>query len=109
MCLTAFPKWMTGEASPKARGGVIMNALPDFTTPEALADHLGWSPRRVREVARRLGACRIIGNRMILLPDDVKAIMEASKPCPSSSTDAAKSGTIAAPLPGGDYEALRAL
>ena len=31
-------------------------ALPDFVTPEALAKHLGWSERRVRDLARGLGA-----------------------------------------------------
>lgn len=61
--------------------------LPETTTPEALADHMGWSERRVRDLARRLGACRILGNRMILLGEDVAAIMEAAKPCPSKSID----------------------
>lgn len=50
--------------------------LPEITTPEALAKRLGWSERRVRDVARRAGACRILGNRMAFLPEDV-AVMEA--------------------------------
>ena len=79
-----------------------------YTTPEALAADTGWSERRVRKIARELGACRIMGNRMILTADDVTAIMEASKPCPSNSTSAARSGITAAQLPSGDYEALRA-
>ncbi|MEI7774911.1 MAG: hypothetical protein WCK17_09050 [Verrucomicrobiota bacterium] len=79
-----------------------------FTTPEALAIDTGWSERRIRKIARGLGACRIMGNRMIFTTDDVKAILEASKPCPSSYIDAVTSGTIEAPLPGGSYEALRA-
>ena len=49
--------------------------LPEVTTPDALAKQLGWSERRVRDKARELGACRILGNRMILLPEDVTAIL----------------------------------
>lgn len=82
--------------------------LPDTMSPEALADHMGWNVKRVRKLARDLGACRIVGNRMTLLPEDVSAIMEASRPCPSKSTNVAKSGTTAGPLPVGDYEVLRA-
>ena len=81
---------------------------PYFTTPEALANDTGWSERRIRKMARGLGACRVMGNRMILTTDDVKAILEASKPCPSSSIGAVTSGITGAPLPGGSYEALRA-
>lgn len=80
-----------------------------FTTPEELAEQAGWSPRRVREVARGLGACRIMGNRMVLTDEDVAAILEASRPCPSKSTVEAKSGITVAPLPVGGYEALRKL
>src|SRR5216684_2949283 len=79
--------------------------LPEITTPEALAQHIGWSERRVRDLARRLGACRILGNRMALTKDDVHTILEATK-CPSSSTLAAKSGTIAARLPAIGYADL---
>ena len=86
-----------------------MPKLPDFTTPEDLARHLGWSPRRIRMAARQLGACRIMGNRMILTMADVDAIMEASRPCPSRSANAAVSGVTAARLPAGDYAALQAL
>lgn len=50
-----------------------MIALPATTAPETLADHMGWSPRRVRKLARDLGACRIVGNRMVLTGDDVTA------------------------------------
>ena len=57
-----------------------MTSAPDFLTPEQFAKHYGWSARKVRELARQIGACRIIGNRMILLDEDVKAILEASKP-----------------------------
>jgi len=80
-------------------------SLPDITTPADLAQRLGWSERHVRSEARRLGACRVLGNRMILLPEDVRIILEATK-CPSSSTLAAKSGTTAARLPAIGYEDL---
>lgn len=79
--------------------------LPEVITPEALANHLGWSERRVRSEAKRLGACRVMGNRMVLLPQDVNTILEATK-CPSSSTLAARSGTTAARLPAIGYEDL---
>jgi hypothetical protein len=81
-------------------------ALPTYTTPDELADHLGWSPRRVRSLARGLGVARVMGNRIVLLPQDVEAIMEASR-CRSKSTSVVKSGTSEARLPDGDYEALR--
>ena len=40
--------------------------LPKTTTPAELAKHLGWSERRVRSEAKRIGACLIMGNRMVL-------------------------------------------
>ena len=84
--------------------------LPEVTTPKALADHLDWSERRVRDLARRLGACRILGNRMVLLGEDIAAIMEAAKPCPSKSIAVreALSGSIGERLPDVDSVALLA-
>lgn len=49
--------------------------LPKTTTPEALAEHMGWSVRRVRKLARDLGACRVMGNRMAFLREDVIEIL----------------------------------
>ena len=85
--------------------------LPQFTTPEELAGHAGWSERKVREIARKIGACRIVGNRMLLTQTDVDAILEASRPCPSKSTVEAKSGITVAPSlkVDGGYEALQKL
>lgn len=57
-----------------------MIAFPETTTPEELAEKIGWSARRVRETARRLAACRIMGNRMVLLQRDVDLIMLSFKP-----------------------------
>lgn len=78
-------------------------------TPEDIAAKFGWSPRHIRKLAREIGACRLMGNRMVLLSDDVQAILEASKPCPSQSTSAVKSGTSGVRLPVRDYEGLQAL
>src|SRR3954471_15365597 len=84
--------------------------LPETTTPEALAHSMGISERRVRSLARRLGACRIFGNAMRLTKADVDAILEAVKPCPSRSIDVreAMSGTIEGRLPDIDSAALLA-
>lgn len=84
--------------------------LPESTTPEALAKQLGWGAKRVRRLAKRLGACRILGNRMALLPEDVQAILEATKPCPSRSIDVreALSGATGARLPDVDSADLLA-
>lgn len=81
-------------------------ALPAYTTPDELAKHLGWSPRRVRSLARGLGVARVMGKSMVLLPQDVEAIMEASR-CHSNSTSAVKSGTSGAQSMDGSYEALQ--
>jgi hypothetical protein len=85
-------------------------AAMKIVTPKELAAELGWSERNVRDLARRLGACRILGNRMRFLPEDVQAILEATRPCPSKSIDVreAMSGTTEARLPDIDSAALLA-
>jgi integrase len=85
-----------------------MTILPPAVTPKALADQLGWSERRVRDKARELGACRILGNRMVLLPDDVQTILEATR-CPSKSTVVVTSGTTAGRWDDTDSAGVRAL
>ncbi|GGL80416.1 hypothetical protein GCM10011392_38780 [Wenxinia marina] len=82
--------------------------LPETTTPEDLAAHLGVAVRTLKDRAKEIGAYRKIGATWFFLPEDVAAIMEASRPCPSRSTDAAKSGTTAGPSLEGDYGDLRA-
>src|SRR5258707_1120042 len=84
--------------------------LPETTTPEELARHMGWAPKRVRRLAKRLGACRILGNRMALMPEDVQTILEATKPCPSKSIGVreALSGITEGRLPEIDSVALLA-
>ena len=76
-------------------------------SPEALAQEMGWGVKRVRRLAKKLGACCILGNRMALLPRHVEIITKATEPCPSDSTGLkeVQSGTTAAPLPEIDYEA----
>lgn len=81
--------------------------LPDYITPEVLAGHIGVSERELRRLARAHGACRIIGNKMMLLSEDVETILEVSRPCHSNSTHAAGSGTTEEQLPEGDFAALR--
>lgn len=51
--------------------------LPEAITPAEFAQRYGWSERLVRSKARELGACRILGNRMVLLPQDATRILEA--------------------------------
>lgn len=46
-----------------------------FSTPAEVAVKLGWSERRVRDVARRAGACRILGRVMVFTEGDV-SVME---------------------------------
>jgi hypothetical protein len=58
--------------------------LPEVVTPDELAKRCGWSVRRVRNLARQLGACRILGHRMVLTKEDVAAVLEATKPKPLS-------------------------
>jgi hypothetical protein len=48
--------------------------LPEITTPKALAQHLGWPERRVRRIAKALGACIGKGKYMRLLNKDVEAV-----------------------------------
>lgn len=61
--------------------GARASLLPDHVTPADLAGHIGVSERELRRLARELGACRIFGKAMILLPEDVETILEASRPC----------------------------
>jgi hypothetical protein len=68
--------------------------LPPFVTPEDFAEHFGASARTVRETARRIGACAVIGQRMILLTDHVTRILAEMTPCPSNSPVAPASGTL---------------
>lgn len=50
--------------------------IPQHFTPDEVARKLGWSVQRVRNVARRAGACRILGKTMLFLDCDL-AVMES--------------------------------
>jgi len=75
--------------------------LPEITTPAELASRMGWSERRVRSEAKRLGIGRALGNRLRFLPEDVHAILEATNLCPSKSigVQEALSGSTGERLP----------
>ena len=79
-------------------------------SPDAFAKEMGWAPKRVRRLAKQLGACRILGNRMALMPEDRQRILEHTQPCPSPSIGApeALSGTTAGQLPDIDAAGLLA-
>ena len=49
------------------------------------------SERTLREKARKLGACRVIGKAMFLMPADIDAIIEAAKPKAKISADTVSS------------------
>jgi hypothetical protein len=81
-------------------------SMLDHVKPGDLAKDLGWSEKRLRRLAKRLGACCVLGNRMILLPRHVDLITKAVEPCPSHCIDVKRveSGTIGGPLPEISYE-----
>ena len=80
--------------------------LPHAISPEEFAKEMGWGVKRLRRLAKKLGACRVVGNRMVLMPEDIETILKATKPCPSSSIDVKDllSGTTGGRLPEIDYE-----
>jgi hypothetical protein len=68
------------------------------------------SERTLRERARQLGACRVLGKAMFLLPSDIDTIINAAKPEPSvcqTSKSAETSGTTLSRWTEKDSEALR--
>ena len=79
--------------------------LPAIYKPNEVADRLGIAERRVRERARELGTCLIMGNRMALTEDDVLALMESFR-CRSKSKRGAKSTTTRGQLPAKGYAGL---
>lgn len=73
-----------------------------YHTPKTLAAELGCSERALRSLARDIGACRIVGKRMIFLDEDVAALLDAMKPAPRR-TPFTREGVE---LPTGGYAAL---
>src|SRR5690606_19174598 len=87
--------------------------LREGKTPEqwvsTLAERgLRVSERTLRERARALGACRILGNAMVILPEHIDRIFEEPEPCRSKSTDAVPPIGIRALLPASESEKVRA-
>jgi hypothetical protein len=67
------------------------------------------SERTLRERARALGACRVLGKAMFLMPSDLDIIVNAAKPEPvpcRTSTSEGTSGTTVLPSMGYDTEDL---
>lgn len=70
-----------------------MDELKGAITPAVLVEQftaagIEISERTLRAKIREIGAYRIIGRVMFLMPDDVAAIMEASKPQPKNHSRA---------------------
>lgn len=70
-------------------------------TPEAwsalLAENgIVLSPRTLRELAHRWGACHKVGRVMLITPEQLDLIIESQKKCPSNLIPAARSGGRAA-------------
>lgn len=83
------------------------NGLPKTFTPEEVAEHFGWSARKLRQKARDLGACRLLGNRMVLLQEDVDLLLEATKPIPAPVRPPShRSKAVSLALSGPTYEEL---
>lgn len=54
--------------------------LPKFYSPSEAADYLGCSERRLRKLARDLGACFEMGRSMALAPHHIVVILKACRP-----------------------------
>lgn len=67
----------------------IAPLLPEYATSEELAAHFGTSDRWVRSKAREIGACCIMGKKMIHLRHHVEMLLEELQPCQLNSTSAA--------------------
>jgi len=73
--------------------GDEMKDLSGALTPKALVAKFAEtgitiSERTLRERARQLGAYRLIGKTMFLLPEDIEVILEAAKPQPRQRVEA---------------------
>ena len=78
---------------------------PSQVVADFAAKGITVSERAVREKARELGACRILGKAMILLPEHIDLIFEAPE-C-QNATDTGSSSTFGEQL-GGSRGALKA-
>lgn len=80
--------------------------VPPHITPAELANRLGVSERRIRAMARQLGACHLFGNKMLLMQEDVDAIIEASKPPPRQTAYKPGNASVALVSGAGTYAEL---
>lgn len=71
--------------------------------PAELASQWGVSERRLRQIAREIGACSVIGKTMIITEEQAAAILDATKPQPRAP---ALYASPAVTLPAGGYDAL---
>jgi|ERR1700676_1854162 len=58
--------------------------FPEVISPAEFAKRFGWSERRVRSLAREIGAWPRSGQSYDLTKEDVDAILKATKPVPLS-------------------------
>lgn len=86
--------------------------LLDAMSPKQVAEMLSKAcgtvvaERAVRSRARKLGACRIIGKAMMILPEDLEAILEDMRPYPSGSTGAERAKIALVRSKGDSYAEL---
>lgn len=66
---------MSREIISASRRKALQVTIPRVYMPDEVARRLGWSEQRLRNVARRACACRIIGRKMIFIDEDV-AVLE---------------------------------
>ncbi|XOK13955.1 hypothetical protein ACI6PO_19270 [Agrobacterium tumefaciens] len=64
-----------------------MADLSDAITPAMVVEKMQergvhLSERTLREFARKVGACRIIGKAMFFMPEDIEVLIAAAKPRP---------------------------
>ena len=67
---------------------------PSQWVAELEARGLSVSERTLRERARQLGACRLLGNAMILLPEHIDRIFEEPACRSSHTSEAAHGGSV---------------
>lgn len=68
-----------------------MADLSDAITPASVVERLQergihLSERTLRDFARKVGACRIIGKAMFFMPEDIEVLIAAAKPHPKGAT-----------------------
>jgi hypothetical protein len=71
----------TGTTDSQTKSKTLyFDGLPSVFTPEQVAAHFGWSPRLLRQKVREIGACRIMGNRMVMTEADIALLLDATRP-----------------------------